>query len=214
LLAAAVGSAASIFRALEALAVLADVAGLKVQLARRERQWVEQVGYESHRYRLVGSSPAMQRAVGLLQKVAPTDSTVLVRGASGTGKELVARALQYNSPHRDQPLVTVKAAYELKVKTERQRAGIEAARAENGGRCPWGGTAEAHFAFRVLSVLAWDNSFAENKLRFSSGNLLGRKICNILPLLKSLLAMRNNLQDTSATGPVRVGSEATSNGIR
>jgi DNA invertase Pin-like site-specific DNA recombinase len=31
------------------------------------------------------------------------------------------------------------AAYELEVKTERQRAGIEAARAENGGRCPWGG---------------------------------------------------------------------------
>jgi DNA invertase Pin-like site-specific DNA recombinase len=31
------------------------------------------------------------------------------------------------------------ASYELEVKTERQRAGIEAARAENGGRCPWGG---------------------------------------------------------------------------
>jgi DNA invertase Pin-like site-specific DNA recombinase len=31
------------------------------------------------------------------------------------------------------------AAYELEVKSERQRAGIEAARAENGGRCPWGG---------------------------------------------------------------------------
>jgi DNA invertase Pin-like site-specific DNA recombinase len=31
------------------------------------------------------------------------------------------------------------AAYELEVKTERQRAGIEAARAEHGGRCPWGG---------------------------------------------------------------------------
>jgi DNA-binding NtrC family response regulator len=82
----------------------------KVQLFRRERQWVEQVGYESSRYRLVGSSPAMQRAVQLLQKVAPTDSTVLVRGASGTGKELVARALHYNSPRRGRPLVTVNCA--------------------------------------------------------------------------------------------------------
>jgi len=82
----------------------------KVQLARRERQWVEQVGYESCRYRLVGSSPSMQRAIQLLQKVAPTDATVLVRGASGTGKELVARALHYNSPRRGRPLVTVNCA--------------------------------------------------------------------------------------------------------
>jgi DNA-binding NtrC family response regulator len=82
----------------------------KTQLARRERQWVEQVGYESSRYRLVGSSPAIQRAIQLIQKVAPTDATVLVCGASGTGKELVARALHYNSPRRERPLVTVNCA--------------------------------------------------------------------------------------------------------
>jgi DNA-binding NtrC family response regulator len=82
----------------------------KVQLARRERQWVEQISYESSRHRLVGSSPLMQRAVQLLQKVAPTDSTVLVRGPSGTGKELVARALHYNSSRRERPLVTVNCA--------------------------------------------------------------------------------------------------------
>jgi DNA-binding NtrC family response regulator len=82
----------------------------KVQLSRRQWQWVEHVGYESSRYRLVGSSPAMQRAVQLLQKVAPTDATVLVRGASGTGKELVARALHHNSPRRGRPLVTVNCA--------------------------------------------------------------------------------------------------------
>jgi DNA-binding NtrC family response regulator len=82
----------------------------KVRLARRERHWIEQFGYESSRYRLVGSSSGMERAVQLLQKVAPTDSTVLVRGASGTGKELVARALHHNSPRRDRPLVTVNCA--------------------------------------------------------------------------------------------------------
>src|SRR5262245_31852431 len=58
----------------------------KVRLKRRERQWVEQIAYESERYRLVGSSPGLQRLLRLLEKVAPTDSTVLVRGASGTGK--------------------------------------------------------------------------------------------------------------------------------
>jgi DNA-binding NtrC family response regulator len=59
----------------------------KVQLVRRERQWVEQIHFESARYRLVGSSSSMQRVRQLIEKVAPTDATVLVCGASGTGKE-------------------------------------------------------------------------------------------------------------------------------
>jgi DNA-binding NtrC family response regulator len=82
----------------------------KVQLARRQRQWLEQVRYESPRYRLVGSGPAMRKVIQLIEKVAPTDATVLVRGGSGTGKELVARALHYNSPRRDRPLVTINCA--------------------------------------------------------------------------------------------------------
>jgi DNA-binding NtrC family response regulator len=82
----------------------------KVQLVRRGRQWVGQLQYESSRYRLVGSSPGMHRVVRLIEKVAPTDATVLVRGASGTGKELVARALHANSPRRDRPLVTINCA--------------------------------------------------------------------------------------------------------
>jgi len=82
----------------------------KVCLARRERQWVGHLAYESPRYRLVGSSPAMQRVVHLIEKVAPTDATVLVRGASGTGKELVARAIHLNSPRRERPLVTINCA--------------------------------------------------------------------------------------------------------
>jgi DNA-binding NtrC family response regulator len=82
----------------------------KVRLARRDRQWVEQLGYESSRTRLIGASAAMQRVVSMIQKVAPTEATVLIRGASGTGKELVARALHYNSPRRDHPLVTINCA--------------------------------------------------------------------------------------------------------
>lgn len=82
----------------------------KVRLARRERQWVDQLRYESPRFRLIGSSPAMQRVVQLIDRVAPTDSTVLIRGASGTGKELVARALHYNSTRRDRPIVTINCA--------------------------------------------------------------------------------------------------------
>jgi DNA-binding NtrC family response regulator len=82
----------------------------KVRLARRERQRVEQLRYESPRYQLVGSGPAMQRVLRLMEKVAPTDSTVLIRGASGTGKELVARALHLNSPRRERPLIPINCA--------------------------------------------------------------------------------------------------------
>jgi DNA-binding NtrC family response regulator len=82
----------------------------KVRLRRRERQWLSQLGYESDRYRLVGSSPQLKRVVQLIEKVAPTDSTVLIEGASGTGKELVARALHYNSPRAGGPLVTINCA--------------------------------------------------------------------------------------------------------
>ena len=82
----------------------------KVQLVRREHQWVQQLNYESPRFELVGSSSAMKRVVQMIEKVAPTEATILIRGASGTGKELVARALHMNSPRRDRPIVTINCA--------------------------------------------------------------------------------------------------------
>jgi DNA-binding NtrC family response regulator len=82
----------------------------KVRLAQREKQWLQQIDFESPRYRLVGSSPLLRRVVSMIEKVAPLDATVLVRGSSGTGKELVARAIHFNSPRRDRPLVTVNCA--------------------------------------------------------------------------------------------------------
>src|SRR5438093_1289848 len=92
------------------LEVHIDKAFEKVRLQRRERQRVEQVRYESPRYRLVGSSQAMKRVVQMIEKVARTNATVLVRGPSGSGKELVARALHYNSTRADHPLVAINCA--------------------------------------------------------------------------------------------------------
>ncbi len=68
----------------------------------RLRRYVERLTFESPHYHLIGSSPAMQKVIQLIEKVAPTDATVLVRGPSGTGKELVARALHHNSPRQGQ----------------------------------------------------------------------------------------------------------------
>lgn len=76
----------------------------------RLRHYVERLTFESPRYQLIGSSPAMKRVMQLIEKVAPTDATVLIRGASGTGKELAARAVHFNSPRRSKPLVTINCA--------------------------------------------------------------------------------------------------------
>ena len=59
---------------------------------------------------LIGSGPAMRRVFEMIQKVAETDLTVLIRGASGTGKELVAQALHQHSPRKNQPFVAVNCA--------------------------------------------------------------------------------------------------------
>jgi len=91
------------------LARAMDVRRLRMENVRL-RQFVERLSYESPRYQMIGSGPAMQCVVQLIEKVAPTDATVLIRGQSGTGKELVARALHHNSPRRGRPLVTVNCA--------------------------------------------------------------------------------------------------------
>jgi DNA-binding NtrC family response regulator len=56
---------------------------------------------------IVGTSPAIQKIYELIERVADTDSTVLIYGASGTGKELIARAIHFNSSRADKPLVVI-----------------------------------------------------------------------------------------------------------
>jgi len=55
----------------------------------------------------VGTSKAIKKIYDLIEKVADTDGTVLITGASGTGKELIARAIHYNSNRSEKPLVVV-----------------------------------------------------------------------------------------------------------
>lgn len=56
---------------------------------------------------LIGSSPAIKEVFGLIQRVAPTKTTVLLTGESGTGKEMVARAIHTQSPRSNEPFVAV-----------------------------------------------------------------------------------------------------------
>ncbi|MBU4254910.1 MAG: response regulator, partial [Acidobacteria bacterium] len=61
--------------------------------------------YEFHN--MVGKSQKIQAVFDLIEKIAATDSTVLIAGESGTGKEMAARAIHYLSDRRDQPFISL-----------------------------------------------------------------------------------------------------------
>lgn len=56
---------------------------------------------------IIGNSKVMQQVFSRMEKVAATDSTILILGASGTGKELVAKAIHYNSPRKEKPFIAI-----------------------------------------------------------------------------------------------------------
>jgi PAS domain S-box-containing protein len=70
----------------------------------------EEIELKSDFDEIVGVSAALKRVARLTQVVAPTDATVLILGETGTGKELVARAIHRISPRRNRPFVTLNCA--------------------------------------------------------------------------------------------------------
>jgi transcriptional regulator with PAS, ATPase and Fis domain len=81
-------------------------AALDVAAALRDRDEPDQApGIRTSYHGIFGSAPAMQELYDLLDRIAPSDSTVLVQGENGTGKELVSRAIHEASERRDRKFV-------------------------------------------------------------------------------------------------------------
>jgi len=89
-----------------------DVANLVHRaILERRREQREEAGFEQILFEeLSGNNPQMHRVVEIIRKVAPTDSTVLILGETGVGKEVVAQILHRLSPRRDKPFIAINCA--------------------------------------------------------------------------------------------------------
>ena len=99
-------------RALESYALSSENSALAGALAeanerlRAENRYLREEGERRYSFEgIIGDSPAMQRVFEIMKKVAETDATVLITGETGTGKELVARAIHYGGARKEKRFV-------------------------------------------------------------------------------------------------------------
>jgi formate hydrogenlyase transcriptional activator len=90
--------------------LFAEVEALKTRLQAENRYLQEEIKLEHNFEDIIGRSAALKKGLRLVEQVAATDATVLILGETGTGKELVARALHHLSARRQRPLVKVNCA--------------------------------------------------------------------------------------------------------
>lgn len=70
----------------------------------------KRLGERDHLKNIIGKSPQMKEVLALVDNIAETNSTVLIQGASGTGKEVIARAIHLKSLRRDMPFIAANCA--------------------------------------------------------------------------------------------------------
>jgi formate hydrogenlyase transcriptional activator len=87
-----------------------EIAGLKDKLAQEKLYLEDEIRSDANFEEIVGTSPPLQRVLKLVETVAPTSSTVLICGETGTGKELIARAIHNLSPRSPKTFVKLNCA--------------------------------------------------------------------------------------------------------
>ncbi|MGB9699167.1 MAG: sigma-54-dependent transcriptional regulator [Thermodesulfobacteriota bacterium] len=96
-----------IFNNLERFLIIVRQA-LKNQEMERELDHLRKEVIEKYSFpNIIGQHPKMLEIFEIMGKIAATDKTVLIQGESGTGKDLIAKTIHYNSQRRDKPLITV-----------------------------------------------------------------------------------------------------------
>jgi formate hydrogenlyase transcriptional activator len=96
--------------AVENALAFGEIRELKDKLAQEKLYLEDEIRAEMNFAQIIGKSPALRRVLKPVEIVAPTDSTVLIYGETGTGKELIARAIHDLSPRRSKPFVKLNCA--------------------------------------------------------------------------------------------------------
>jgi len=95
------------------------------RLKEENRLLRESLGSRFDRQNIIGRSTAMAKILETVAQVAPSEATVLITGDSGTGKELIAGAIHFNSPRKDGPFVKVNCAAITETLLESELFGYE-----------------------------------------------------------------------------------------
>ncbi|HEX5410681.1 MAG TPA: sigma 54-interacting transcriptional regulator [Terriglobia bacterium] len=93
--------------AVENMQAYEEIAALKARLEKENIYLQEEIRIEHNFEEIMGNSNALLKVLRAVEQVAPTDSTVLIHGETGTGKELIARAIHNRSLRKERPLVRV-----------------------------------------------------------------------------------------------------------
>jgi formate hydrogenlyase transcriptional activator len=96
--------------AVENALAFGEIRELKDKLAQEKLYFEDEIRSEMNFAQIVGKSASLRRVLKQVETVAPTDSTVLIYGDTGTGKELIARAIHDLSPRRSKPFVKLNCA--------------------------------------------------------------------------------------------------------
>jgi len=96
--------------AVENACAFGEIRELKEKLAQEKLYLEDEIRSEMNFAQIVGKSASLRRVLKQVETVAPTDSTVLIYGDTGTGKELIARAIHDLSPRRTKPFVKLNCA--------------------------------------------------------------------------------------------------------